>query len=106
VRCLLPDGTAEENAVFALALQEAIEPAVTHRYVVSRPVGGVPFAVAWHPVPSDLGRNKARATAYREAFTRWVGPGELRYTVSDAEALAPAAGAAGDWEAQTRQLWL
>jgi hypothetical protein len=106
VRCLLPGGTPEENARFSAALQEAIEPAVSHRYVVSRPLGDVPYGAAWHPVPSDLGRNKTRATAYREAFTRWVGPGELRYTVSDTDALAPAVAAAGDWEAQTRQLWL
>ncbi|MEA2171662.1 MAG: hypothetical protein QOF76_4962, partial [Solirubrobacteraceae bacterium] len=55
------------------------------------------------------GRNKDRATAYRAAFTRWLGPGELLY-VSSSEAggaaLAEASAAAGDWEAQTRQLWL
>jgi hypothetical protein len=106
VRCLLPAASPEDNARFAAALQEAIEPAVSHRYVVSRPLGGVPYGEAWHPVPSDLGRNKARAAAYRDAFTRWLGPGQLLYTVTDTDALAPAAAAAVDWEAQTRQLWL
>lgn len=57
-------------------------------------------------MPTDLGRNRARADAYAAAFARWLGPGELRYTVTDADALAPAAGAAGDWETQTRQLWV
>ncbi len=45
-------------------------------------------------------------TPTREAFARWLGPGELRYTVTDAEALAPAAGGDAAWETQTRQLWL
>jgi superfamily II DNA or RNA helicase len=105
VRCLLPEGTPEENARFAAALAEAVEPAVAHRYVVSRPLGGVPYGRAWHPVPSDLGRNRRRAEAYATAFWRWLGPGELRYTVGDPAALAPAAGG-GDWDVQTRQLWV
>lgn len=106
VRCLLPEGSPEENLRFTIALSEAIEPAVSHRYVLSRPVGaGWRYERAWHPVPSDLGRNRGRADAYAAAFRRWLGPGELRYTVADAEALVPAA-AAGDWETQQRQLWL
>ncbi len=108
VRCLLPEGTPEENLRFTVALAEAIEPAVSHRYVISRP-GRRRVEVrrsAWHPVPSDFGRNRERADAYAAAFARWLGPGELRYTVTDAEALAPAAGGDAAWESQTRQLWL
>ncbi|MEA2127019.1 MAG: hypothetical protein QOI80_3801 [Solirubrobacteraceae bacterium] len=105
VRCLLADGSPEDNARFASALAEAVEPAIAQRYVIARPLGAVPYERAWHPVPSDLGRNRTRADAYAAAFGRWLGPGELRYTVTDAEALAPAT-AASDWEAQTRQLWV
>jgi superfamily II DNA or RNA helicase len=105
VRCLLPEGSPEDNARFASALAEAVEPAVAQRYVIARPLGAVPYERAWHPVPSDLARNRERADAYAAAFGRWLGPGELRYTVTDATALAPAT-AAGDWETQTRQLWL
>ena len=106
VRCLLPEGTPEENLRFTVALAEAVEPAVSHRYVISRPVGdGWRYGRAWHPVPSDFGRNRERADTYAAAFARWLGPGELRYTVTDAEALAPAAGGDAAWETQTRQLW-
>ncbi len=105
VRCLLLDGSPEENGRFAAALAEAIEPAIAQRYVISRPLGAVPYGRAWHPVPSDLARNRTRADAYSAAWATWLGPGELRYTVSDADALAPAA-TGGDWESQTRQLWV
>ena len=112
VRCLLPAGGESENAVFVAALEDAVSPAGDHRYVVSRPLGGgrwPRYGTAWHPVPADLGRNRERADAYRAAFTRWLGPGELRYTpASEAgrEALAQAAGAAETLEAQRRRLWL
>ena len=52
VRCLLPAGSPEENARFAAALAEAVEPAVTQRYVIARPLGDRPYGRAWHPVPS------------------------------------------------------
>jgi superfamily II DNA or RNA helicase len=109
VRCLLPAGSPEENARFATALAEAVEPAVAHRYVVARPLGAVPYERAWHPVPSDFGRNRQRADAYAAAFARWLGPGEMRYvatTEEGREALAAAAGADAAWETHTRQLWL
>ncbi len=113
VRCLLPAGDAEENARFAAALEDAVAPASDHRYVLSRPVaGGAPwprFGRAWHPVPAPLGRNRARADAYRTAFARWLGPGELRFTASsDAgrAALAAAAGVPEAHEAQHRRLWV
>jgi superfamily II DNA or RNA helicase len=105
VRCLLADGSPEENGRFASALAEAVEPAIAQRYVIARPLGAVPYGRAWHPVPSDLARNRTRADAYAAAFARWLGPGELRYTLADATGLAAAAGA-GDWEAQTRRLWV
>ncbi|MGI8728672.1 MAG: hypothetical protein ACR2LK_01500, partial [Solirubrobacteraceae bacterium] len=109
VRCLLPAATPQENALFAAALSEAVDPASDHRYVLSRPLGRVPYARAWHPVPSDLGRNRERADAYRTAFTRWLGPGELRYAPRDEDgtaALAAAAAAAATYETQTRVLWV
>jgi len=113
VRCLLREGSEEENACFVAALEDAVAPANGHRYVVSRPVGPGPrwprYATAWHPVPADLGRNKARATAYHEAFACWLGPGELRYAASSEvgrAALADASAVPEVFEAQPRQLWL
>jgi superfamily II DNA or RNA helicase len=106
VRCLLPEGSPEENGRFAAALAEAVEPAVAQRYVLARPLGDVPYGRAWHPVPSDLARNRERADAYAAAFGRWLGPGELRYAANEPEALAEAAGVEPAWETQTRQLWL
>jgi len=112
VRCLLPAGDERENAAFVAALEDAVAPASDHRYVVSRPVadGSWPgYGRAWHPVPAALGRNRERAAEYRAAFTRWLGPGELRYTPtseSGRSALAQAAGAPETLEAQPRRLWL
>lgn len=86
-----------------------VAPAVTQRYVIARPLGDRTYGRAWHPVPSDLARNRERADAYAAAFGRWLGPGELRYSVTSDEgkqALADAAAGSADWEAQTRQLWL
>jgi superfamily II DNA or RNA helicase len=110
VRCLLPAGTPEENDRFTAALEDAIAPASAHRYVLSRPLAGWPrHAAAWHPVPGDLGRRRDRAEAYRAAFTRWLGPGELLYVPSSEggrAALATASAAPEDFEAQRRVLWL
>ncbi len=113
VRCLLPDGSAEENARFTAALEDAVAPAGAHRYVVSRPLGGGArwprYGTAWHPVPDDLGRNRRRADAYHAAFARWLGAGELRYAPSTEEgraALAEASALPETYEAQRRRLWL
>ena len=58
---------------------------------------------------TDMGTFGEFNDAYAAAFARWLGPGELRYSVSSDEgkaALAEAAAGTADWEAQTRQLWL
>ncbi len=113
VRCGLPAGDPAENEAFCIALEDAVSPADGHRYVVSRPVGGGArwprYGRAWHPVPADLGRNRERADAYRAAFSRWLGPGELRYTGTSEDgraALAEASAAPEAFEAQRRRLWL
>jgi hypothetical protein len=111
VRCLLPAGTPEDNGRFAAALEEAVAPATGHRYVLSRPLAGdwPRYGRAWHPVPADLGRRRDRAQAYRAAFTRWLGPGDLLYVPNAADgaaALAAASSAPETYEAQQRRLWL
>ncbi|MDW5598294.1 hypothetical protein VSS74_28305, partial [Conexibacter stalactiti] len=64
----------------------------------------------WHPVPSDLGRNRGRADAYLAAWQRWVSPeGELRYTVGSEEGrelLLAATAAPSGHTASHRTLWV
>jgi hypothetical protein len=91
LRAVLPAGTADENARFGAALAEALDAAGTNRYLISRPVapdagpwrafgrslrrpGGDGLTRRWHPVPTDLGRNKTRAEAYLAAWRIWVSP--------------------------------
>ncbi len=125
VRCALSAGDARENGLLAAALDEAISPAISQRYVVSRPVwpddrGGVtvvwraltfrsPLALAWHPVPSDLGSHKQRAQSYHAAWIANVGPGELLFAGRDAAAgrdeLASASAAGAGYVTSRRTLW-
>ncbi|MGE4428738.1 MAG: hypothetical protein AB7G37_19970, partial [Solirubrobacteraceae bacterium] len=132
VRCALPDGDADENGRFTAALEEAIAPAAGHRYVVSRPVvdpalgpggrlggrwrarwrtltGRPAAAVAWHPVPTDLGSHKRRAEAYAAAWASRLGPGDLLFAgregAAGRDALGEASAAAETWTASRRTLW-
>ena len=41
-----------------------------------------PDGEVWHPVPSVLGVNAARAQCYGRAWQHWVGGGEALYTGS------------------------
>jgi len=98
-RCLLAGVPEPESDLFATALDEALAPIGSPRYVVPRwPVsdpsrGFVDVARAaygrvrpdgevWHPVPTALGVNAARATAYGAAWSHWVGGGPAVYTGS------------------------
>ena len=125
VRCALSRGDAMENARFSRALEEALSPALGQRYVIGRPVwpagrsrGSVawraltfrdPLDVAWHPVPSDLGSHKERATAYQEAWIAHVGPGELLFAGREGAAgrggLAASAATGAQYVTSRRQLW-
>jgi hypothetical protein len=125
VRCALTSGNATENGLLTAALDEAINPALGQRYVISRPAwpeatgaGGVawraltfrqPLATTWHPVPSDLGSRKERALAYLGAWLAHVGPGELlfagRESAAGREELAAASAESAGYVTSRRTLW-
>ena len=97
-RCLLAGVSEAESAVFATALDEALAPIGSPRYVVPRWVVTGPVTwprtlraaygrihadgEVWHPVPTVLGSNAQRAAAYGAAWGRWVGGGPALYTGS------------------------
>jgi hypothetical protein len=125
VRCSMPAGNAAENARLASALDDAISPTSNPRYVVNRPAWPAgarprtvvwraltfkePLDASWHPVPSDLGSHKERATAYHVAWQVHVGPGELlfagRESAAGREESASAAAASADYMTSRRTLW-
>ncbi|MDO4784249.1 MAG: DEAD/DEAH box helicase family protein [Propionibacteriaceae bacterium] len=97
IRCFIAGVDAGQSALYAEALDEALQPVADPRYVVSRHVvtavnattlmraawtGRLADAQTWHPVPSALGRRRRDAEAYHRAWNRWVGEGELLYTRS------------------------
>jgi superfamily II DNA or RNA helicase len=91
------DAPAEESALFAACLDELLSPLADPRWLVSRLVLVVPAAaaarrriararalgrpvdaaVAWHAVPTWLGRSKAKVAAFEDAWRRHVGAGRL-----------------------------
>jgi len=91
------DAAPDEAARFAAALEELLAPLSGSRWFVSRlvlpaPAGTadrrrlaraaalgrpVEAAVAWHAVPAELGRNKARVAVFEAAWWRHAGPGRL-----------------------------
>jgi hypothetical protein len=91
------DVAPAESALFAQCLDELLSPLAEPRWLVSRLVLPAPAAkadrrrlaraaalgrpveaaVAWHAVPSDLGRSAARAALFESAWWRHVGPGRL-----------------------------
>ena len=85
VRCLLPDGSPEENARFAAALAEAVEPAVAQRYVRRRARSAACRTrrrLASGPVrpgPQPDARGRLRAPPSR----RWLGPGRAALHVTE-----------------------
>jgi superfamily II DNA or RNA helicase len=107
VTCTL-DAPAAESALFATCLDELLAPLAEPRWLVSRLVLPTPTdaasrrrvaraaafsrpveaSVAWHAVPAELGRNKARVALFETAWWRHVGPGRLvRGTEPEGQAL-------------------
>lgn len=126
VRCALTAADEDEARRFAAALDQVLGVVETPRYLVSRWVadpgrsptrrlmdalrGRPAFAVRWHPVPDDLGTHKQRATAFHDAWTRWVGPSTLLFTQGTDEAArairAQAAAQEPDHETLIREVWM
>ncbi|MBO0827322.1 MAG: DEAD/DEAH box helicase family protein [Streptosporangiales bacterium] len=102
---VLDDGgtdATETSARFARALDQAVAPIATPRYVIpryllddpdgdgARMLAGArvlfgrlrPHAAVWHAVPDDLGVNAGRVRAYARAWRRWISDGEPLYTGS------------------------
>ena len=125
VRCALTAADPAESRRFAAALDEALAPVRAPRYLVSRWVadpgrgpqqrlGAVlrrrpAFTHRWHAVPGDLGSHKHRATAYHQAWQRWLGPSALVFTQGTGDegrrALAAAAAQDAEHETVVRDVW-
>jgi superfamily II DNA or RNA helicase len=126
LRCALHQATSQEATRFTAALQDVIEPVDAPRYLISRLVPGgrrgplrrlgrvllgrPAFLRQWHAVPDDLGRTKARATAFAQAWRRWLGPSTLLFTQRSDEgrrALAEAGAQAASYDgAKIRNVWV
>ncbi len=124
-RVALPAGDYPENARLATALEQAISPASSPRYVVSRPSwpAGITAGAArwraltlrrvletsWHAVPADLATHKERASAYHQAWAARLGRGELlfcgREGAAGRDAAAAASAADEQWVTSPRTLW-
>ncbi len=101
------EAPAEQSELFASCLDELLAPLAQPRWLISRLVLPVPAAaadrrrlararalrrpveaaVAWHAVPTWLGRNRARLLAFDGAWQARVGAGRL-VAASDAEGAA------------------
>ncbi|HWH30846.1 MAG TPA: DEAD/DEAH box helicase family protein [Mycobacteriales bacterium] len=102
------DAPPEEAGLFASSLEELLAPLGESRWFVSRLVLPAPAstrdrrrlaraaalgrpvdaAVAWHSVPTELGRNKARVAVFEVAWWKHAGPGRLvRSTTAEGQAL-------------------
>lgn len=127
VRLRMTAADAEESSRFALALDEAVAPPSTPRYLLSRPVareddpardrlarllaGRFPLATweFWHAVPSDLGRRKERALALERHWRTWVAPHTRLVFCGQRNAgqaeLSAARAQDSDFHTQLRALW-
>ncbi len=90
----------EDADAYARALDDLLAPVTDQRYLISRDEAdmdlgfyGPAFRLVtkvvrplgrtrrgWHPVPSELARNKERAERFAEHWREYVGGGELLYT--------------------------
>jgi superfamily II DNA or RNA helicase len=124
LRCRLRAATPEEAARVTAALDALLGPVERPRYLVSRLIAPpdpsaaallliaagsrAPLATAWHAVPDDLGRRKDRAETFAQAWRRWLGPAELRFTQREGPgrtALAAAAAQEWSYDTQRRAIW-
>jgi hypothetical protein len=98
-RCYLSDASEDESRLFAESLDELLAPIDGAHYVVPRYVAGQPRSalealrvvlrgapsktrgrnVVYHAVPSALGENRERATAFQRAWNRYVSRGSALY---------------------------
>lgn len=117
LRCRLVDVPPEESARFAAALDEAMQPLSSPRYIVSRSTvtaatagaalraalsGRDGEASTWHPVPAELAGRRETAELYLRAWRRWVGEGGLLYAKGPEGAGIVAATRGGDpWQVST-----
>ncbi|MBI5105608.1 MAG: hypothetical protein HZB46_11635, partial [Solirubrobacterales bacterium] len=121
LRVRLRDATPEESLRVTGALDALLGPVAAPRYVVSRlaapPGGGLlglalrgePAAtVVWHALPDDLGRHRTRADAFAQAWRRWLGPAELRFTQrgEGPATLAAAAAQEAAFDTRRRAVWV
>ena len=110
VRISLPDASVEASRAVSAAVDELVGGSGLPRYAVSRRAVGERRrpATVWHPVPGDLARHRDRAEAFRAAWVRWVGKGELVYCHGQdprAGDVAVAAGSGVALETQRRRVW-
>ncbi|MEW6476646.1 MAG: DEAD/DEAH box helicase family protein [Actinomycetota bacterium] len=126
-RAVLPSGTPGENTRFESSLAEAVDAAANHRYLVSRRVAPAlgPWRAfgrslrsaddaglepRWHPVPTDLGRNKGRAETYLRFWRLWVSPdASLCFTQGDDHGrrlLLEAIASPGSFVVNRRHVWV
>lgn len=96
VRVVLHEASEADAALFTGALFELLGPVQDHRYLIERRVPDVepgevlraavegrdPALVveSMHPVPSAMGTKRELADAFRDAWNRHVGPGEVIFT--------------------------
>lgn len=113
LRVSLPGAEPEESALVAAALDELLSGGAIPRYAVSRRVDPGSalrrLAVAWHPVPADLARNRQRAAAFHVAWQRWAGTSELRSLIDLGPLAREAARSIGSVDVlatQRRRIWL
>ncbi|HEX8744204.1 MAG TPA: DEAD/DEAH box helicase family protein [Thermoleophilaceae bacterium] len=127
VRMRMSAAEPEESELFAVALDEALAPPSSPRYLLSRPVardddstiaalgraatGDFPLATwdIWHAVPADLGRRKERAQALERHWRVWVAPRTRLVFCGQRDAgqaeLSAARSQDADFQLHLRTLW-
>ncbi len=80
-RVELDSDQSAESEQFAAAMAQVLAPVDNPRYVISRRLPRH-RAEQWHAVPESLGRNKALATTFAQAWSKHVSPSRLLLTRS------------------------
>jgi hypothetical protein len=98
-RCYLSEASSDEARLFAESLDELLAPLDNSHYIVPRFVPGEPHtplaalgialrgaprrlptrSVVYHAVPSALGANRKRVSAFEKAWNRYVSAGSALY---------------------------